>query len=182
MRKRLLLVQKKMLDEAALAKLHDLVVEKQEVKTIETLETHVEVPLTFDTLLKTANERGKQAEIEEAKEADSKELPVRHACVIPEDNLAKRWWDLFIILLIVYVATVVPYRMAFDGEDNKNWRVWNNIMNASFALDTVLTFFTSYYDATTFEQVYNLRKIARNYLRLWFWIDLVSIAPIEFVI
>jgi hypothetical protein len=91
-------------------------------------------------------------------------------------------WDLYVSVLIMYVATVVPLRMSFDSQDEGFWAVWSLIMNLSFCLDILLTFFASYYDDEEWEQVYDLRKIARNYLRMWFWIDIISVLPFELII
>jgi hypothetical protein len=88
---------------------------------------------------------------------------VRHAWVISEDNWLKKAWDFYVMLLIVYVAFVVPLRMSFDMEDVGGWKVWVNFMNASFILDIILTFFSPYYDEEEWEMVYDFRKIARNY-------------------
>ena len=34
--------------------------------------------------------------------------------LIPVGNICKRWWDMFIMLVVVYVAVMLPYRLAFD--------------------------------------------------------------------
>lgn len=51
------------------------------------------------------------------------------------------------MLLVFYIAIVVPFRLAFKmDEDSKFLQVINAIINISFAIDLVLNFFTSYYD------------------------------------
>jgi hypothetical protein len=46
----------------------------------------------------------------------------------------------------------------------------------------VLTFMTSYNNEETGKLVDDHRQIAKNYVLSWFFIDLISIFPIEFII
>lgn len=62
------------------------------------------------------------------------------------DNRYKQYWDLYISVLILYVALVVPFRMAVEAKDTKVWIAWGFTVDASFLVDIVLTFFTSFYD------------------------------------
>ena len=68
-------------------------------------------------------------------------------CLIMEDNKYKQYWDLYIVCLIMYVALIVPYRLGFDLEDTNRWKIWSYVVDASFGVDIILTFFTSYFDA-----------------------------------
>jgi hypothetical protein len=80
-----------------------------------------------------------------------------------EDNKYKQYWDLYIGLLILYVALFVPYRMAVEAKDTKGWQVWGYLVDGSFFIDIVLTFFTSFYDDIELEQVTSHKKIAHRY-------------------
>jgi CRP-like cAMP-binding protein/MFS family permease len=93
--------------------------------------------------------------------------------------VAKQWWDIYVMILILYVALVVPYRLAVEAKDTKGWKIWGYLIDASFLVDIILTFFTSYYDAENSENVYDHKLIAKQYLAGWFWIDSFSILPIE---
>lgn len=81
--------------------------------------------------------------------------------------------------LILYVALVVPYRLAIEVEDTKGWKIWGYLIDASFLVDIILTFFTTYYDDENSEFEYDHKKIAKKYLAGWFWIDTFSVLPIE---
>ena len=102
-----------------------------------------------------------------------------HKWIIPEDNKYKQWWDLFIIGWIMYVALFVPYRLGFGLDDVGAWSIINWVMNFSFLIDVILTFFTSYYDSDLQANIFDQRLIAKRYLALWFWIDMFSILPID---
>lgn len=55
-------------------------------------------------------------------------------------------WDMYIGACILYVAIFVPYRMAVEAKDDKGWKIWGYMLDFSFFVDIILTFFTSYYD------------------------------------
>ena len=59
--------------------------------------------------------------------------------------------------------------------------VINQIVNISFLLDMIKTFLTAYMDHEKDQLRGDVREIARNYLKGWFAIDLVSILPFDSV-
>jgi hypothetical protein len=81
-----------------------------------------------------------------------------------EDNVFKQVWDLYVMCLILYVALVVPYRLAIEANDTRPWKAWGYVVDASFAMDIVLTFFTAYYDIENSVTVANHKAIASKYL------------------
>jgi hypothetical protein len=110
---------------------------------------------------------------------DDKEETKKNKYVIMDDNRWKQYWDLYIICLIMYVAVVVPFRLGFESEDTKAWKTWGYILDVSFLIDIILTFFTAYFDADSSELITDPKQIALYYLKGWFWIDAFSILPIE---
>jgi len=103
--------------------------------------------------------------------------------VISVDSKWKQMWDIWCMLLVLYVALVVPYRLSLDLDDNKGLVVFNIIMDLCFLLDIVLTFFTSYYDDNAGRTISTNREIAVKYLTsFFFYIDVISIFPFEPII
>ena len=103
--------------------------------------------------------------------------------VISVDSKWKQMWDIWCMLLVLYVALVVPYRLSLDLDDNKGLVVFNIIMDLCFLLDIVLTFFTSYYDDNAGRTISTNREIAMKYLTsFFFYIDVISIFPFEPII
>lgn len=102
-----------------------------------------------------------------------------------EDNRIKQYWDLFVMLLVLYIAATVPYKLAFDtidydhAEEEKYTKIINYIVNIAFAIDLVLNFFTTTYNENTQEHANTHKKIAINYLTSWFIVDFVATFPIE---
>ena len=73
--------------------------------------------------------------------------------------------------------------MAFI-EDNEpiGWTIINYIIDLSFLIDMVLTFFTAYIDSETKRLVTDKKTIATDYFKSWFIIDLISIMPISQIV
>lgn len=51
------------------------------------------------------------------------------------------------MILVIYVALVVPYRLGLDLEDTTTVLIIGYVMDFSFLTDLILCFFTSSYDA-----------------------------------
>ena len=77
---------------------------------------------------------------------------------------------------------MVPWRIANNSTDNKTWTVINSFIDLSFFIDLILTFFLVYTDTEKGRIVENHREIAAHYIKTWFFVDLISILPIEVVI
>ena len=106
-------------------------------------------------------------------------LKMRQNCVISAENKYKTNWDLWIILVLFFVAITLPYRIAFSEKDSTLWQVINYIVDASFAIDMILTFFTTIPDTENNTVITDKKTIALAYLKSWFFIDLISIIPID---
>lgn len=65
---------------------------------------------------------------------------------IKYDNKWKFRFDLFMMSILIFVAMVVPVRLAFADEDSVAWVAVNYCIDGFFFLDLLLTFFTSYFD------------------------------------
>lgn len=103
--------------------------------------------------------------------------------IIPHTMPAKIGWDIWVGLLIIYSVIVIPYRIGFEicipkgsPEDVLDWGV-----DIFFFLDILANFRTTYTDAQGVA-ISTPSKIARNYLRGFFWIDFFSTVPIDRIV
>jgi len=92
-------------------------------------------------------------------------------------------WDVGVMLLVVFDAMVLPFQMAYKGDEDDFDNMWIVLTTSFFALDICISFFTGhtagehdpkYMPGTV---VTDKREIARVYLRTWFPIDLLSTIP-----
>ena len=74
-----------------------------------------------------------------------------------------------------------PARIAFTDDNQLKWAIVDSIVDLIFLMDLVLNFFFAYYD-DEYMLVDNRGAIAKNYLRSWFFIDLISIIPVQLLL
>jgi hypothetical protein len=84
-------------------------------------------------------------------------------------------WDLVQAILLVYVCIAVPYQVGFNIlAPIYSWLwFWELTIDVYFVLDILRNFRTPYYNAQGKMET-SSRKMAKNYLRTWFTIDICS--------
>ena len=112
-------------------------------------------------------------------------LALSHGVVHPQAPF-KQTWDIGMFFLIAYLMIAIPYQVAFaiptpEGEPPSFFDVWDIIVDSLFWCDIILSFNTAYHDATQ-TLVVSRKLIAKGYLKLWFWIDLLAAIPIDKIV
>ena len=87
----------------------------------------------------------------------------------------KTTWDWIILFLTLYTTVSVPFIVCFNFE-NLGLAVLDLIVDWLFLADIGLNFHTTYVGKDG-EVIDNLKMIRWNYLRTWFFLDLVSSLP-----
>lgn len=110
---------------------------------------------------------------------DQAELP---RCIRDPESSFSAFWDLTQVFLLLYVAITVPLRAGFSL-DVELWSVdffVDLVIDLYFITDICLNFCTAFYkkDGTREDR---LIPIAANYMRGWFFVDLVSTLPVSYV-
>ena len=98
-----------------------------------------------------------------------------------QSNRYKIIWDLWVLILLVVISLIVPIRLAFAESDPLGWFIFYIATDVMFIIDIILTFFTSVSDEKKVYEIVNKREIASRYLRGWFWIDLISVLPMDII-
>eukprot|EP00935_MAST-01C_sp_MAST-1C-sp1_P000912 g912.t1 len=108
-------------------------------------------------------------------------------------------WDLGVGALILYSVLIIPFRIGFGVDCTHIVAfVFDCLVDIMFFLDIILNFRTAYFDrervsgrdremtAQRHRDVAGIvtkpLKIAKRYLRGWFWIDIVSTVPIDMIV
>ncbi len=99
-------------------------------------------------------------------------------CILFPDDPAKIRWEMLISTVLIFTAITTPLRLAFSDSDDLTWTLINNIVDSMFGIDIFVCFFTAYEDKNE-ELVYDRKKIALEYIKSWFFIDLLSIIPVS---
>ena len=114
------------------------------------------------------------------------ELALKHAVLHPSAPV-KQGWDFFMFILIGYLMIAIPYQVAFAvstpvGEPPSFFDIWDQIVDYLFWFDIFLSFNTAYHHDKTKQLIVSRKEIAKSYLKLWFWIDLLAAIPIDKII
>ena len=111
---------------------------------------------------------------------------------INPESKAKRMWDLFVILLVLYVATVVPFSLCLidkleseetgsadtmiDPQLSRTISICDKVSDVFFVLDLIVNFRTGELSPDG-KLVRNARAIATEYASGWLAIDFISSVP-----
>ena len=89
-------------------------------------------------------------------------------------------WDVMMLIIIIYQALTIPYFICFSDDLSYSMQVFEVLIYLAFFIDILLSFNTGYYIKGSL--INKRRLIAREYLKLWFWIDLISSFPYNWVV
>jgi hypothetical protein len=81
---------------------------------------------------------------------------------------------------VVYSAWVSPFEFGFIQKPTGALAAVDNVVNAFFAVDIILTFFVAYLDRMTYLLEDDPKRIAWRYTTSWFVLDVASTIPSEF--
>ena len=109
----------------------------------------------------------------------SAEILMKPAFVLHPKSKFVKSWNFFMIFILFYTATIMPYRVAFiDGSGFDIWWILDTVLNIIFFIDLILTCFTAFYDESN-KLVASLYKIFLRYLKGWFFIDIFACFPLD---
>ena len=88
------------------------------------------------------------------------------------------------------MCIAAPLRIAFSDDEDLAWTVIDSIVDTVFLVDILLNFFFAYHDdeynliddRKVAVHLFNVQTISKEYLKSWFFIDLVSILPINLLL
>nr|CAI77627.1 potassium uptake channel [Zea mays] len=109
----------------------------------------------------------------------NRRVKLRPFIVSPYDR-RYRCWETFLIILVVYSAWVSPFEFGFIQKPTGALAAVDNVVNAFFAVDIILTFFVAYLDRMTYLLEDDPKRIAWRYTTSWFVLDVASTIPSEF--
>jgi len=104
-------------------------------------------------------------------------------CLINPFSQFMQAWDVVLIVGLLYTSIVTPFDASF-----LNPVLWNTIfflnliVDLAFFFDIVITFNLPYLDPVTGLWIRSHVLIARQYLRGWFAIDVLSIFPFDYIL
>ena len=90
----------------------------------------------------------------------------------------KRLWNVVVSFLLIYTATIMPYKMAYiDSEFGDDWFVIDMTIDVLFFLDVLVNWTTAYHDELEGMLITSRKKILLNYLKSWMILDIIACFP-----
>lgn len=99
------------------------------------------------------------------------------AFVLRPDMRLRRYWDMYVLVMLVYVAIVSVFVFSFLGvlDTTSPWFWVERFIDVSFTIDIFLNFFTAYEKIGVL--VTDRKAIRRHYARTWFIPDVLATFP-----
>jgi potassium channel len=104
--------------------------------------------------------------------------------ILNPSSMTRIGWDFMLILFLVYIAIVTPYRIGFDtSSDDIATVVFESLMDVFFLIDITLNFFTAVPVGESLKEglVVDLKSIAKRYVSGYFLIDIFSSIPFDLI-
>lgn len=136
----------------------------------------------------SVHERFSQAE---TPEGDLFGISLAELVVVPEETEWLTLWDVWVVTLLFVTVYYEPFAVAVLAEDPVWAGVLNGVLDLTFTIDLILTFFIAFEEPAESASAKSLRvadpiRIAKRYCSWplsqggragWFWIDLVAVLP-----
>lgn len=110
---------------------------------------------------------------------DSQQIDFWHMLIIHPDSMWKSIFDVFILVLVTYSCIYTILNNTFDIEQPYSIFVTYWVVESFFYLDFALSWFQGFRDVEEQKIVFEFKKIAKRYIRTWFFIDVISIFPFQ---
>jgi len=109
---------------------------------------------------------------------DEDEIVKKNWIIYPSSTF-KSIWSIVLILLLLYTATLMPYRIAFVEKSKRDgWWYWELLVDCGFGLDILVNCFSAYVNADG-ETVDDRRRILMNYIKTWLVVDIIAVIPFD---
>uniref|UniRef100_A0A5K4FAL2 Cyclic nucleotide-binding domain-containing protein n=2 Tax=Schistosoma mansoni TaxID=6183 RepID=A0A5K4FAL2_SCHMA len=93
------------------------------------------------------------------------------------------YWDLVMLLLLIANLIILPVAISFFNDDlSIHWIVFNCVSDTVFLIDIGVNFRTGIIKNNFADEIMlNPKEIARQYLKTWFLLDLLSSLPLDYI-
>lgn len=101
---------------------------------------------------------------------------IKNSCIIHPNSGFLKNWTYVLIFLLIYTATIMVFRICFEDITTNGWLVLDICVDILFLVDVILNFYMGYYDIHGY-LIIEKKKIAMQYLKSWFTIDMIALIP-----
>ena len=111
---------------------------------------------------------------------DMRELKKKRRCLLLPADKFKTFWTIVIVVLLVYTAIFVPYKIAFIEEAGAFLEGMEATVDILFGVDIVVNFISAVEDSSG-KLIIDHKTIAKNYMSGWFWLDFLACFPFNLI-
>ncbi|KAH7966198.1 hypothetical protein HPB49_014307 [Dermacentor silvarum] len=111
-----------------------------------------------------------------------KQAHTTHRCILHPRSRFRKWWDGFIVLLLLMNLVLVPLHLGFFPTTGFDWALYSLFSDFMLLADMLLNFRTGIDDRKQGIVIMNPAEIKQNYVQGWFPVDLLSSLPLDFII
>lgn len=105
----------------------------------------------------------------------------RYWFIIMPHSLFKSVWNVVLIVLLIYTATYMPYKICFIDEPTSTSEIIDSVVDWLFAIDIIVNFISAV-ELADGNIAIQPKPIANMYIRSWFLFDLVAVFPFQQII
>jgi hypothetical protein len=127
--------------------------------------------------LETPNEERRKSKT--FQDSSRARIPRDARCIIDPKSSFQSYWDIIMMILLLFVAIVTPYEVGFLEITEVDHPLWiiNRVVDVFFLQDLFQQFMTPYFNRAKGGWSINHKDIAHHYFTTWFPIDFISIIP-----
>lgn len=106
-------------------------------------------------------------------------------CKVVDPNTSKwlTYWDMVVTILVLIIAVLAPYETAYLHPKLDVLFLFNRFVDIMFIIDMMLQFVTAAPDPNKQgHQLKSFGDIASAYIKGWFVVDILSIAPVDIIL
>lgn len=100
--------------------------------------------------------------------------------VLYPDAFIRAIWDISLFILIIYQGFFLPMRISFELPATDFLFYLDIVIDVMFIIDIILNFNTGFYQKG--QLVMKREFIVKDYLAMWFWVDLISSTPYTWIL
>ena len=103
--------------------------------------------------------------------------------VINPYGMFKKIWNIIMCFFLIYTVLVLPVKLSILSDKNsEDWFTFEIFTDISFIIDIFVNFFSAFENEESGVLVYKLQDIIIYYLKGWFFIDLISSFPLDYIL
>ncbi|KAL1467707.1 hypothetical protein MTO96_041992 [Rhipicephalus appendiculatus] len=106
----------------------------------------------------------------------------KYRCILHPRSRFRRWWDIFILVMLLMNLVLVPLHLGFFRLTGIEWQLYSLFSDFMRFVDMMLNFRTSIDHRKQGMVIIDPVQIRQHYLQGWFPVDLVSSLPLELLV